>query len=155
MCGRAEVLYDGDYTVICDYAHTEDALEKILSAMKGFVKGRMMIVFGAAGERDAGKRKAMGQCVAKYCDIAVVTSDNPRFEDPESIIKMVLEGFEGESCEVHSFIDRLEAIKFAVKNARAGDVLLLCGKGHENYQVIGADYLPFSEHEIIRELCCR
>lgn len=155
VCGRAEVLYDGDYTVICDYAHTEDALEKILSAMKGFVKGRMMIVFGAAGERDAGKRKAMGQCVARYCDIAVVTSDNPRFEDPESIIKMVLEGFEGESCEVHSFIDRLEAIKFAVKNARVGDVLLLCGKGHENYQVIGADYLPFSEHEIIRELCCR
>lgn len=154
VCGRAEVLYDGDYTVICDYAHTEDGLEKTLSAIKRFVKGRLIVVFGAAGERDAGKRPGMGRCVSGYADIAVVTSDNPRFEDQQSIIDQVLSGFEG-SCEVHSYVDRLEAIKFAVSLAKKDDVIALCGKGHEEYQVIGDDYMPFSEHKIIKELCNR
>lgn len=152
VCGRAEVLYDGDYTVICDYAHTEDGLEKTLSAIKRFIKGRLIVVFGAAGERDAGKRPGMGRCVSGYADIAVVTSDNPRFEDPQSIIDQVLSGFEGD-CEVHSFVDRLEAIKYAVSLAEKDDVIALCGKGHEEYQVIGDDYMPFSEHRIIKELC--
>jgi len=152
VCGRAEVLYDGDYTVICDYAHTEDGLEKTLSAIKRFIKGRLIVVFGAAGERDAGKRPAMGHCVSGYADIAVVTSDNPRFEDPQSIIDQVLSGFEGK-CEVHSYVDRLEAIKYAVSLAEKDDVIALCGKGHEEYQVIGDDYMPFSEHKIIKELC--
>lgn len=153
VCGRAEVLYDKDYTVICDYAHTEDGLEKTLSAIRPFVKGRLIVVFGAAGERDAGKRPAMGKCVGKYADIAVVTSDNPRFEDPQSIIDQVCSGFSESSCEVHSYVDRLEAIKFAVSAAGTGDVIALCGKGHEEYQVIGDDYMHFSEHEIIAELC--
>lgn len=153
VCGRAEVLYDGEYTVICDYAHTEDALEKIFSFVKPFVKGRMIAVFGAAGERDAGKRAAMGACAARWCDIAVVTSDNPRFENPDKIIQMVKSGFGGTPCEVCTYVDRLEAIEYAVNAARAGDVILLCGKGHENYQVIGDEYLPFSEHEIIKRLC--
>lgn len=152
VCGRAEVLYDGDYTVICDYAHTEDALDKTLGAIKRFVKGRLIVVFGAAGERDAGKRPGMGRCVSGYADIAVVTSDNPRFEDQQSIIDQVLSGFEGD-CEVHSYIDRLEAIKYAVSIARKDDIIALCGKGHEEYQVIGDDYQPFSEHKIIKELC--
>ena len=152
VCGRAEVLYDGDYTVICDYAHTEDGLEKTLGALKPFVKGRFIVVFGAAGERDAGKRPAMGKCVSGYADIAVITSDNPRFEDPRSIIDQVRSGFEG-NCEVYSYVDRLEAIKFAVSTAKSGDVIALCGKGHEEYQVIGDDYMHFSEHEIIKELC--
>lgn len=151
--GRAEVLYDGDYTVICDYAHTEDGLEKTLGALRSFAKGRLITVFGAAGERDAGKRPAMGKCVAKYADIAVITSDNPRFEDPQSIIDQVKKGFEGASCEVHCFVDRLDAIKFAVSAARKGDMIALCGKGHEDYQVIGDNYTHFSEHEIIKELC--
>ncbi len=153
VCGRAEVLYDGEFTVLCDYAHTADALEKILSAVKGFAKGKLILVFGAAGERDAGKRKAMGECAARYCDLAVVTSDNPRFEDPRRIIDMVLEGFGGTPCEVYPCVDRLEAIRYAVSRARAGDMLLLCGKGHEEYQVIGDDYQPFSEHKIIEEIC--
>ena len=152
VCGRSEVLYDGKFTVICDYAHTEDGLEKILSTLRGFSKKRLICVFGAAGERDAGKRKAMGECVAKYCDIAVVTSDNPRFEDPQTIIDMVMEGFEGKACETHSFIDRYEAIKYAVDTAEEGDVIALCGKGHESYQVIGDNYMEFSEHEIIKDL---
>lgn len=152
VCGRAEVLYDKDYTVICDYAHTEDGLEKTLGAIKPFVKGRLIVVFGAAGERDAGKRPAMGKCVSGYADIAVITSDNPRFEDPQSIIDQVRSGFEG-SCEVHCRTDRLEAIKLAVSKAEKGDVIALCGKGHEEYQVIGDDYMHFSEHEIIKELC--
>ena len=154
VCGRAEVLYDGNFTVICDYAHTEDGLEKTLSAIKPFVKRRLIVVFGAAGERDAGKRPAMGSCVARYADIAVVTSDNPRFEDPQSIIDMVLTGFDGAGgCEVRSYVDRLDAIKYAVGIARKGDVIALCGKGHEEYQVIGDNYMPFSEHKIIKELC--
>ena len=152
VCGRAEVLYDGDFTVICDYAHTEDGLAKTLPAIKEFAKGRLIVVFGAAGERDAGKRPAMGKCVSRYADIAVVTSDNPRFEDPQKIIDEVLTGFDG-SCEVCSFVDRLEAIKHAVAVAEKGDVVALCGKGHEEYQVIGDDYMPFSEHKIIKELC--
>lgn len=152
VCGRAEVLYDKDYTVICDYAHTEDGLEKTLGAISGFVKGRLIVVFGAAGERDAGKRPAMGRCVSKYADIAVVTSDNPRFEDQQSIIDAVISGFTG-NCEIHSFTDRLEAIKYAVSIAKKDDVIALCGKGHEEYQVIGDDYMPFSEHKIIAELC--
>ncbi len=155
VCGRAEVLYDGDFTVICDYAHTADALEKILSSVRGFVKGRLILVFGAAGERDAGKRRAMGECAARYCDIAVVTSDNPRFEDPQKIIDMVVEGFEGTGREVSTYVDRLEAIKYALSLAEPGDVLLLCGKGHEEYQVIGDKYLPFSEHKIIQEICIK
>ena len=146
------MLYDGKFTVICDYAHTEDGLKKILSTVKEFTKKRLIVVFGAAGERDSGKRKAMGECVASYADIAVVTSDNPRFEDPQTIIDMVLEGFSDTFCQVHSFIDRLEAIKFAVNEAMEEDVIVLCGKGHENYQVIGDDYQPFSEHDIIKEL---
>lgn len=152
VCGRAEVLYDGDYTVICDYAHTEDGLEKTLSAIKPFVKGRLIVVFGAAGERDAGKRPAMGKCVSGYADIAVVTSDNPRHEDQQSIIDQVISGFEG-NCEIHSYTDRLEAIKYAVSAAKKGDVIALCGKGHEEYQAVGDEYLHFSEHEIIKELC--
>ena len=152
VCGRAEVLYDGNFTVICDYAHTEDGLRKILSTVREFAKKRLIVVFGAAGERDAGKRKAMGECVGEYADIAVVTSDNPRFEDPQTIIDMVLEGFSDSFCQVESFIDRLEAIKFAVSEAADGDVIVLCGKGHEKYQVIGDDYQPFSEHDIIKEL---
>ncbi len=152
VCGRSEVLYDGKFAVICDYAHTEDGLQKILSTVREFAKKRLIVVFGAAGERDAGKRKAMGECVAEYCDLAVVTSDNPRFEDPQTIIDMVMEGFAGKACEVISFIDRYEAIKYAVGMAEDGDVVVLCGKGHENYQVIGDEYLEFSEHEIIKEL---
>ncbi len=152
VCGRAEVLYDGDFTVICDYAHTEDGLEKTLPAIKEFTKGRLIVVFGAAGERDAGKRPAMGRCVARYADAAVVTSDNPRFEDPQKIIDDVMTGFDADS-DVCSYVDRLEAIKYAVGIARKGDVIVLCGKGHEEYQVIGDNYMPFSEHKIIHELC--
>lgn len=151
VCGRAEILYNNDFTVICDYAHTEDGLEKTLSSVKDYIKNRLIVVFGAAGERDTGKRPLMGKCVSKYADIAVVTSDNPRFEDPDAIIDAVASGFEG-ACEVYRYADRLEAIKFAVSKAEKGDVVALCGKGHEEYQVIGDDYLPFSEHNIIKEL---
>ncbi len=152
VCGRSEVLYDGKFAVICDYAHTEDGLQKILSTVREFSKNRLIVVFGAAGERDSGKRKAMGECVSEYADIAVVTSDNPRFEDPQAIIDMVMEGFEDKECTVCTYIDRLEAIKYAVGIAEEGDVIALCGKGHESYQVIGDEYMPFSEHEIIKEL---
>ena len=150
--GRAEVLFNGDYTVICDYAHTEDGLHKTLSVLREFTENRLIAVFGAAGERDSGKRPSMGKTVSEYADIAVITSDNPRFEDPEVIINQVKTGFSGK-CVVKTYVDRLEAIKYAVSIAEKGDVIALCGKGHEEYQVIGDDYIPFSEHSIIKELC--
>lgn len=152
VCGRSEILYDGRFAVICDYAHTEDGLRKILSTVKEFKSNRLIVLFGAAGERDAGKRKAMGECVSEYCDMAVLTSDNPRHEDPQQIIDMVMEGFYGSTCPVACFTDRRRAIEYAVAQAQDGDIIVLCGKGHEKYQVIGDDYQPFDEHEIIKEL---
>ncbi len=150
--GRSEVIYDGDFTVICDYAHTEDALRKILSTIRGFASHRIICLFGAAGERDDTKRKAMGETVAELADYAVVTSDNPRFEDPVKIIDQVMEGILLHDIPYSVYVDRLEAIKFALSKAEKGDVVVLCGKGHETYQVIGNDYQDFDEHKIVAEI---
>ena len=106
-----------------------------------------IMAFGSAGASPA----LMGKCVSEYADIAIITSDNPRFEDPVSIIEQVRPGFSG-NCRTETYTDRLEAIKYAVSIAAENDVIALCGKGHEEYQVIGDDYIPFSEHNIIKEL---
>jgi UDP-N-acetylmuramoyl-L-alanyl-D-glutamate--2,6-diaminopimelate ligase len=150
--GRCEVLYDGDFTIICDYAHTADALEKILSSIKAFAQGRVICVFGAAGERDADKRPDMGLAVGKNSNLAIVTSDNPRFEDPMKIIGQIEKGLD-KTMVVYTVIeDRYEAIKYALTQAKPKDVIVLCGKGHETHQIYGADYLHFDEHEIVREI---
>jgi UDP-N-acetylmuramoyl-L-alanyl-D-glutamate--2,6-diaminopimelate ligase len=146
--GRCEVIYDGDFTVICDYAHTEDALVKILTCAREFAAGRIICLFGAAGERDSEKRPRMGAAVAKYADFIIITSDNPRFEAPAKIIAEVKEGISKKP--VTTFVDRKQAIEFALSVAEKGDTVLLCGKGHETYQVIGDDYQPFDEREIVR-----
>jgi len=145
--GRFEIIHDGDFTVICDYAHTEDALIKFLTEVKSFTTGRLICVFGAPGERDIAKRPLMGAAVDECADYIIVTSDNPRFENQEAIISQVCEGIKNTPYEV--FTDRKEAIHAALKQAQAGDVIALCGKGHETYQVIGDEYQPFDEREIV------
>ena len=150
--GRCEVIYDGDFTVICDYAHTPDALEKILTSVKSFAQGRIICLFGAAGERDADKRPDMGLVVGKNADYAVLTSDNPRFEDPMQIIEQVEKGLDKTTIRYRSIENRREAIEYALSETKAGDIVLLCGKGHETHQVYGNDYQHFDEHEIVKEI---
>ncbi len=150
--GRSEVIYSGEFTVMSDYAHTPDALEKILLSVKSFARKRIICLFGAAGERDATKRRAMGKIVARYADYAVVTSDNPRFEDPDEIIKQVMSGFGSGDITSVPITDRREAIAHALAEAESGDIVLLCGKGHETYQVIGDDYTDFDERKIVAEI---
>ena len=150
--GRSEVVYSGKITVLCDYAHTADALEKFLTDLRGFAKGRIICVFGAAGERDETKRPAMGRTVALLSDYMVITSDNPRFEDEQKIISQVEQGAQALTTPYNTFVDRREAIEYALSIAREGDTVALCGKGHENYQVIKDEYIYFNEKEIVNEI---
>lgn len=148
--GRLETLYKGDFTVIRDYAHTEDGLEKLLSTLKPLAKGRLITLFGAAGERDAGKRPAMGMAAAKYSDNLIVTTDSPRHEDPQKTVDDVAAGIP-EGVPYIGIADRKEAVLAALNMARSGDIVALCGKGHEDYQAIGDEYLHFDEKEIVSE----
>ncbi len=150
VAGRLETLYAGDFTVIRDYAHTEDGLEKLLSMLKPLAKNRLIAVFGAAGERDAGKRPDMGKAAAKYADVLIVTTDSPRHEDPQKTIDDVVIGIP-EGREHEEFTDRQSAIFRALEMAEKGDVVALCGKGHEDYQAIGDEYFHFDEKEIVDE----
>lgn len=151
--GRAEVVETGrDFTVICDYAHTPDAIENILSAIKSSADGRVVCLFGCGGNRDARKRPLMAKAAADNADFVIVTSDNPRNEDPEAIIKDVLEGIKDTKTPYVTISDRREAIHWAVKNALPKDVIVLCGKGHEDYQILaGGVKIHFDEREVVME----
>jgi UDP-N-acetylmuramyl-tripeptide synthetase len=147
--GRLERLGGGTQpVVVVDYAHTPDALEKALEALRPLVpKGRQLIcVFGCGGDRDPGKRSIMGSTAARLADQVIVTSDNPRSEDPKKIIAQVLEGIAGEKAEAHE--DRQVAIFSAVHHARQGDIVLVAGKGHETYQEIAGTRVPFSDTDV-------
>jgi UDP-N-acetylmuramoyl-L-alanyl-D-glutamate--2,6-diaminopimelate ligase len=147
--GRMEVLQSAPCIVLRDYAHTPDALERALATLRPLTAGRLVVVFGCGGDRDKGKRPLMGRIAAELADVAVVTSDNPRTEDPGAIIDDIEQGMGGVP---HLRIpDRLTAIHTALGQARAGDTLLLAGKGHETYQVLGAERVPFDEREIVRK----
>jgi UDP-N-acetylmuramoyl-L-alanyl-D-glutamate--2,6-diaminopimelate ligase len=148
--GRMERISDTPCIVLRDYAHTPDALERALSALRPLTPGRLIVVFGAGGDRDRGKRPLMGRIAAERSDLAIVTSDNPRTENPETIIDDIEQGMGG--FPHRRITDRLAAIKAAMEEARAGDTLLLAGKGHETYQVIGTDKLPFDEREIVHDI---
>lgn len=148
VSGRLETLYSGDFTVIRDYAHTEDGLEKLLSTLKPLAKNRLICLFGAAGERDAGKRPDMGKTASKYADYLIVTTDSPRHENPQQTIDDVVKGIP-EGIEYKEFIDREKAVIYALQIAQKGDIVALCGKGHEDYQAIGDEYLHFDEKEIV------
>ena len=150
VSGRLETLYTGNFTVIRDYAHTEDGLLKLLGTLKPLTKNRLICVFGAAGERDAGKRPDMGRAAAEFADYLIVTTDSPRHENPQDTIDGVVQGIpHGKSFE--EFIDREKAVLRALEIAENGDVVALCGKGHEDYQAIGDEYLHFDEKEIVED----
>ena len=151
--GRLELLKTNtDYGVIIDYAHTPDGLEKALNAVRGFTKGRVITLFGCGGDRDKTKRPKMGRMATDLSDIVVVTTDNPRTEDPDEIIKEILIGTVGSKAEVISITDRSEAIAHALKIAKAGDTILLAGKGHETYQVIGKERVHYDEREVVADI---
>lgn len=150
VAGRLETLYSGEFTVIRDYAHTEDGLEQLLSTLKPLAGGRLICLFGAAGERDAGKRPAMGAAAAKYSDVLIVTTDSPRHENPQQTIDDVVRGIP-DGIPYSGFTDRREAIFAALSAAKKGDIVALCGKGHEDYQAIGDVYYHFDEKEIVEE----
>jgi UDP-N-acetylmuramoyl-L-alanyl-D-glutamate--2,6-diaminopimelate ligase len=140
-----------DIVVVVDYAHTPDALERVLSALRELScgAGRLLCVFGCGGDRDPKKRAPMGQAVARLADVAVVTNDNPRSEDPRVIADAILAGL-GAARAVVVELDRARAIAETIRGARNGDVVLVAGKGHETYQIIGADRHPFDDRDHAR-----
>ncbi|MEG1850149.1 MAG: cyanophycin synthetase, partial [Oscillospiraceae bacterium] len=151
--GRFEVLKtDTPYTVIRDYAHTPDAIQKILEAIRTITKGRIVILFGCAGNRDRTKRQLMTGIASELADFVILTSDNPRREDPMQIIEDAKPGLLAHKTPYQIIPDRYEAIRWALANARAGDLLLLAGKGHEDYQVLAHGTVHFDEREIVAEL---
>lgn len=150
VTGRAEVVPTGSgVTVIIDYAHTPDGLENILETVRGFARGRVICVFGCGGDRDAKKRPIMGEIAVRLSDLAVITSDNPRTEDPESIIREILDGT-GEKRNYIVAEDRAAAIWRALDEASEGDVVLLAGKGHETYQEQNGQRRHMDEREIVK-----
>ena len=149
--GRCEVLYHGDFTILCDFAHTGDAIEKVLSGLAPFAKGRLIALFGCAGERDAQKRPLMGEAVVKYADFAILTSDNPRKENPYDIIKDVEPVLKASGKPYLVEVERRVALEKALAMLRPGDVLVLCGKGHEDYQAIDGVTIYLDEHRIVKD----
>lgn len=151
--GRCEVIPTGlDFTVICDYAHTPDAVENILRSVREYTENDLICLFGCGGNRDAAKRPKMAKAAAKYADKLIITSDNPRNEQPEAIIQDILSGLEGEAVNYDVVVDRKEAIFHALKIAEKGDIIVLAGKGHEDYQVLaGMERIHFDEREIVAE----
>ena len=147
--GRAEVVPTPgkDYTVLIDYSHTPDSLENILKTVREFCKGRVVAVFGCGGDRDPIKRPIMGKIGADLADFVVVTSDNPRTEDPMKIIDQILEGMKDTKTPYTVIENRRQAIRWAMDNAGAGDVIVLAGKGHETYQEIGHEKFHLDERE--------
>lgn len=148
--GRLERVVDAPFPVIIDFAHTPDALERVLQTLRPLVEGRLLVLFGAGGDRDRGKRPRMGAVVARLADLAFVTSDNPRTEDPEAIIEDILRGM-GTAPRLR-IPDRREAIAAALREGRPGDLVLLAGKGHETYQTVGRERHSFVERAIVLDL---
>ena len=148
--GRMELLPSGgDYAILIDYAHKPDALEKVLKTLRPVTRGRLMVLFGCGGDRDHGKRPIMGRIASELADLVIVTSDNPRTEDPMAIIRDILQGIKKKNTMVQVIPDREQAIAWAIDKARPGDVILLAGKGHEDYQVVGKEKHHMDEREIV------
>ena len=149
----------GDFAVLVDYAHTPDALERAIGVLRPLCRGRLITVFGCGGDRDRTKRPLMGRAVARGADLAVVSSDNPRTEDPLAIVEAILVGVRSERLERLERLegaergyyvepDRRRAIESAVAAARPGDIVLLAGKGHEDYQILGRTKIHFDDREV-------
>lgn len=150
VSGRFELVDEGqDFAVIVDYAHTPDSLENVLRTIGQFAKGKIYCVVGCGGDRDKTKRPIMAKLAEQHADFPIFTSDNPRSEDPVSILKEMEAGVEGTAFE--TILDRKEAIDYAISKAKAGDVILIAGKGHETYQIIGDKVHDFDDHLVAKE----
>lgn len=151
--GRVEVVPTPGkpYTVLIDYAHTPDGLENVLSSVRNFCKGRLIVVFGCGGDRDRSKRPVMGKIAVKIADLAVITSDNPRNEAPMDIISDILEGVQGEADSYVVIEDRRQAIRYAMDKAEKDDIIVLAGKGHETYQQIKGVKYPLDERTVVAD----
>lgn len=151
--GRIEVVpCDREFTIIIDYAHSPDGLENIISSLREIAKGRVVTLFGCGGDRDKTKRPKMGRIAAELSDFCIVTSDNPRSENPGDIIKDILEGMKGIKTPYEVIENRREAIAYAINNAQKDDIILLAGKGHETYQILPTGTINFDEREVVAEV---
>jgi UDP-N-acetylmuramoyl-L-alanyl-D-glutamate--2,6-diaminopimelate ligase len=150
--GRLEKIDAGDFSVIIDYAHTDDALKNVLTTLKPLCKGKLRVVFGCGGDRDRTKRPRMARVAEELADFIIVTSDNPRTEKPTDIINDVIAGFKNDDKQTIAIeTDRKKAIELAIEAAEKDDIVLIAGKGHEDYQIIGTQKFHFSDQEIVRE----
>jgi UDP-N-acetylmuramoyl-L-alanyl-D-glutamate--2,6-diaminopimelate ligase len=148
--GRLQRIECGQpFGVFVDFAHTPDALTGCLKSLRKATAGRVICLFGAGGDRDRQKRPLMGRAVEQGADLAVVTSDNPRSEDPRSIAAEILQGFDNPAA-AQVILDRVEAIRWVLQNARPGDCVLLAGKGHETSQIIGQQRIPLDDADVAR-----
>lgn len=151
--GRSELINNKkELTIMIDYAHSPESLENILSAVKSYTRGRVISVFGCGGDRDNGKRPIMGEISGRIADYSIITSDNPRTEKPEAIVEEIEEGIKKTKGNYTVIVDRIEAIKYAIKMANKTDIIVLAGKGHEPYQEINGVKHPFDERIIVNEI---
>ena len=149
--GRFErVTHGGDFSVVVDYAHSDDALLNVLKTAREVVKGKIITVFGCGGDRDRSKRAPMGEAAGTLSDVVILTSDNPRTEDPEQILCDAEEGIRKTGKPYRKIADRTEAINQAIAEARSGDLVLIAGKGHEDYQIVGRETFHFDDKEVAR-----
>ena len=150
--GRSELVEnDKGFTIMIDYAHSEKSLEEILKAVRLYTKGRIICVFGLGGDRDKNNRPKMGRISGTLADFTVITSDNPRFDDPANLARDIEEGIKEVTNNYVILTDRKEAVEFAIRMAKKDDLVLLAGKGHETYQVVGDKKVPFCERKIVEE----
>lgn len=151
--GRSELVNNSkELTIMIDYAHSPESLENILNAVKSYTRGRVISVFGCGGDRDSAKRPKMGEISGKIADFTIITSDNPRTEDPEKIVSQIEEGIKKTNGKYVCIVDRIEAIKYAIDMASKKDLILLAGKGHEPYQEINGVKHPFDERIIVDQI---
>ena len=151
--GRSELIENKkELAIMIDYAHSPESLENILSAVKSYTKGRLISLFGCGGDRDAGKRPLMGEISGKIADFTIITSYNPRTEEPKTIINQIEEGMKKTKGKYICIVDRIEAIKYAIKMATKNDIIILAGKGHEPYQEIDGVKYPFDERVIVNDI---
>ena len=154
--GRFErVPHDGDFAVVVDYAHSDDALLNVLRTAREVTTGKIITVFGCGGDRDPSKRAPMGEAAGSLSDVVILTSDNPRTEDPEKILADAEIGIQKTGKPYRKIADRREAIHEAIAQAQSGDLVLVAGKGHEDYQIIGREVFHFDDKEIAREALAR
>ena len=151
--GRSELVPNQkELTIMIDYAHSPESLESILKAVKTYTKGKVISVFGCGGDRDTGKRPIMGEISGKIADFTIITSDNPRTENPEEIVKEIEKGIKRTKGQYIVLVDRIDAIKKAINMASKNDIIILAGKGHEPYQEINGVKHPFDERIIVNDI---